>query len=193
MEYKIFLGYLTIIIAVIGYAPYFRDIFEGKTKPHVFSWFIWGLINVIAFFAQAVGHGGAGTWVTAFTAVACLTIAVLSFRNGEKDFSTVDWLSLGGALLAIVLWLITSQPLLSVILVTAIDAIGFIPTFRKSYSKPHEETVIMFASAALKFGISILALGSLTLTTALFPASLVLTNTALAVMLVWRRRQLRTL
>ncbi|MDO8552610.1 MAG: hypothetical protein Q7S01_03735 [bacterium] len=191
MEYKIILGYITIVIAILGYIPYFRDIFRGKTKPHVFSWFIWGLINVIVFLAQVVGHGGAGSWVTAVTALACLTIAALSLRNGKRDFSVIDWLSLAGALLAILLWVVTSEPLLTVILLTIADIIGFVPTFRKSYSKPQEETVAAFALAGLKYAIALFALNSFTMTTALFPTSLVLTNLVFVAMLMIRRKQLR--
>lgn len=192
MEYKIILGYLSVVVALIAYIPYFRDIFNGKTKPHVFSWLIWGLINVIAFFALLVSHGGAGAWVTAVTALACLTIATLSFQNGEKSFSTFDWICLAGALLAILMWIMTSQPLLAIILVSITDAIGFVPTFRKSYYKPHEETVATYALSVLKNVSALFALGSFTFTTMLFSSYLVLANTALVSMLLIRRKQLRT-
>ena len=188
MDYKIALGIVASGVGLVGYVPYFRDIFRGTTKPHVFSWFVWGLLTGIAFFVQLAKGGGAGSWVTGITAVACFVIAGLALKYGEKGITTSDRLSFAGAILGIVLWQLTENPLTAVILVTLIDALGFLPTFRKAYHKPHEETASTFVFSSLKFAIGIIALQSLTLATWLYPASLVIMNGAFVVMLVVRRR-----
>src|SRR3989344_7062194 len=139
---KTLLGILATVIGIIGYIPYFVDIFRGKTKPHVFSWFVWTLLTSIAFFAQVAGDAGPGAWVTGLTAMVCLVITLLAFTRGEKEITRLDWMSFVGALLGIILWIKNQDPLPSVILVTLVDAIAFIPTFRKSYHKPNEETAI---------------------------------------------------
>src|SRR3990167_9255905 len=129
---NVYLGILATLIAIYAYIPYFRNIFRGKTKPHAFSWFVWFLLTAIAFFAQVSDNAGPGAWVTGFTAVICFVIFIFGLKRGEKDIVWIDWLSLVGALLALGLWAITNEPLLSVILITLIDALGFVPTFRKS-------------------------------------------------------------
>src|SRR5580698_5703228 len=63
---KEILGASAILIGCISYVPYFRTIFSGKTKPHAFSWLVWGILTAIAFGGQIVGKGGAGAWVTGF-------------------------------------------------------------------------------------------------------------------------------
>lgn len=188
-DYKIILALLATLIGLIGYIPYFRDIFKGTTKPHVFSWFIWSLLTGIAFAAQVVEGAGPGAWVTGFTAVVCSAVAVLAFSKGEKEITKSDWVCLVLALLGIALWLVTDNPLTAVIVVTITDALAFIPTFRKTYFKPHEETLTEYALAAVKFFISIIALESLTLSTWLYPASLVIMNGAFVVMALIRRRK----
>ena len=189
MEYKLVLGIIAIIIGLYSYIPYFRDIFAKKTKPHAFSWFVWGVLTATAFVAQMQKGGGAGAWITGVTAVLCLSVAVIAFFRGEKNITKFDWGCLVAALLGIVLWLITNNPLTAVIIVTITDAIGFAPTFRKAYHKPYEETISTYFLSSLKFAIALFALESYSLTTWLYPASLVLANGVFAVMVLLRRKK----
>lgn len=190
MNVKLILGIVAVIIGLVGYVPYFRDIIQGKTKPHAFSWLIWGILTGIAFVGQVVSNGGFGTWVTGFTAALCIIIFLFALYRGTKDFPLVDWLSLLGAGVALLLWAITKGPLAAIILVTVIDMLGFIPTFRKSYYRPKEETAFTFGMSGIKFIFGIGALKELSLVTALYPASLVLTNSMFVLMVYVRRRQL---
>lgn len=190
LNLKIILGILATIVGLVGYVPYFQDIFKGKTKPHVFSWFIWALLTGIAFFAQVVSDAGPGAWVTGVTAFICLIISILALKNGEKEITKTDWFCFIGALVGIVVWIKTSNPLFAVILVTLVDAIAYIPTFRKSYYKPFEETLIEYELASLKFVIALFALQSFTLITTLYPLSLVITNGLFSIMTIVRRKQL---
>jgi hypothetical protein len=84
---KVVLSTLAIIISIIAYIPYFRDIFKGKTKPHAFSWLIWSVMLTIAFIAQLVEEGGAGAWVTGATAILCSAVFTLAlFKGGEAKY-----------------------------------------------------------------------------------------------------------
>jgi hypothetical protein len=103
---------------------------------------------------------------------------------------TADWLSLLGAGIAIILWIVTKGPLLSVILVTITDALGFAPTFRKSYTKPYEETLITYALSGFKLIIAFFALEKISVITALYPMYLIFANFAFVIMLLVRRNQL---
>ena len=188
-EYKAILGTIAVIIAFVGYVPYFRDIFLGKTKPHAFSWLVWSSLTGIAFFGQIFDQGGAGAWVTGFTAVVSLIIFFLALKKGEKKITVSDKWSLLGASLALVLWFVTQNPLASIILIIIIDALGFYPTFRKSYHKPQEETMITYFIGGLKFLIAIFALQNYSLVTWLYPAALVLMNFVFVGLLIIRRKQ----
>lgn len=190
MDYKNTLGLIAVLIAFVSYIPYFRDIFAGKTKPHAFSWLVWGILNAIAFAGQAHDKGGPGSWAVAFTALVMFTIFIFSLIRGERNIRLVDWLCLIGAALALVLWALTDRPLTSIILITIIDALGFIPTVRKSFARPHQETLVTFTLSTLKYGLVILALKDYTLVTTLFPATVALMNGAFVMMLIVRRRQI---
>jgi hypothetical protein len=42
-------GLLSLFLAVVSYVPYVRSILVGSTKPHAFTWLVWGTVMAIAF------------------------------------------------------------------------------------------------------------------------------------------------
>ena len=191
MELKIILGAVAALLALVSSYLYIRDIFRGRTKPHFFSWFIWGLVMGIVFLAQVTSKAGPGAWVTGFSAVICLIIAVLALKKERREIKKIDWACFIGALIGIILWIKSDNPLSAVILVTIVDAVAFIPTFRKSYNKPYEETVAQYVLASLKWIIGLFAIESLTLVTWLYPVSVILSNGLFVLMVLIRRNLAR--
>ena len=144
MEIKWFLSILAIALLFIGYFPYLRDTINGKTRPHIFSYIIWALTTFIVFGIQLQSGGGAGAWVT--FAIGCMMLVVLglSYKNGRDDITKGDFITLVVALLAIPLWLLANLPLLSLVILTAIDLLGFLPGMRKSWVDPWSETISLY-------------------------------------------------
>ncbi len=189
-DIKVILGFLAVLVGLIGYIPYYRDVLGGVTKPHPFSWIGFTLLLGITFFAQVATGAGPGAWVNGVSALGVMGIAILALQRGERDITIFDWVCFAGAILGIILWRMTNDPLTAVVVVTITDMVAFFPTYRKAYLKPHEETASLFALSTAKYLISLFALTSVNLTTTLFPISLVVTNAALVGMLLLRRRQL---
>lgn len=187
VEYKSVLGLLSVAIGFVAYAIYFRQMFTNRIRPHVFTWFIWGMDVGIAFAAQVAKSGGAGTWTTGVTALMCFVIAGLAYTRSKKDLSLYDWVSLLGTFAAVWLWVTVKDPTGSVIILCVINGFGAIPTLRKSYTYPHEESASAFALNSLKFLVGIAALESYSLATWLFPASTFLVNGAIIGLLLTRR------
>jgi len=188
-DYKTIVGVIAVGVASVSYIPYFRNLFAGKTKPHAFSWLVWGILNAIAFAGQIHDKGGAGAWSVGLTAAVMFVIFAVSLQRGEKDIKPFDWFCLAGAGIALVPWLLTSEPLASIILITVIDALGFLPTVRKSFNKPHQETLTTFLLSTFKYSLVVIALQHYSLVTLLFPVSLVIMNGLFVGMLLIRRRQ----
>jgi len=187
-SYKIILGYTATLVAFISFVPYFRDIFKNKTKPHAFSWFIWGLLAFIAFGIQVGEKSGAGAWVNAMDGLMCFAICILALVKGERKFVLLDWISLIGAFIGIFLWQIIDQPLLAILMVMLTDAFGFVPTFRKGYLKPFEETLFTYLLSAFKFVFALFAFDSWNLTIILYPLWLILLNSSFVLFLFVRRK-----
>jgi hypothetical protein len=182
-------GALSVFMMVCSRANYFRSIFQGKTKPHAFSWLIWGVISSIGFFAQTAEGAGAGAWARGFSAFTCFMLTVVALmRDGRGDIKRGDWITLAVSLFAIPLWMITKTPVWSVILVTLIDNIGYYPTVRKSWDKPRQEALASYFLSSSGAFFSLLAIEHYSVSTWLYPASLVLSNGGMGVFLIIRRR-----
>lgn len=193
-DYHVVLGIIAASFGIAGYVLYIRSILQGFTRPHIFTWLIYVIIDGTICAAQLAGGGGAGAFVVAIGVVANAAIVILSFRRGEKHITRSDWACFVLALLAIPLWWLTSDPLSAIVILVVANLLAYIPTFRKSYAKPHEESASIWALDVLRFGISIFALSALNLTTVLFPATVVLSNAVMTSTILLRRRRLaRTL
>lgn len=190
IEYKPVISSIAVVLALGSYIPYLRDISRGKTKPHTFSWFIWGLLHWIGFAASVVKGGGAGSWVTGASALACSTVFVIALVKGETKLHPYDWVSLSGALVALIFWWFTNEPTFSVMLVALIDILGFIPTFRKTYKNPYEETAITYFIGSIYFLLSLIALESYSISTWFYPATIIIVNTAFVAMIYVRKKRL---
>lgn len=186
-DYKEFLGVLSVLCALIAYILYVRDIFVHQTKPHAFSWLIWALLAGIVFAAQYTGSAGAGSWVTLTDVFLCTLIFIIALRKGETSYDLFDWASLLAGLLALGLWWFTKTPTVSVILITMVDYCGFFPTFRKSYSKPWEESANLFFLSGLKYTAAFFALNVYSLSTAFYISALIPINITLTMMILLRR------
>lgn len=188
-DYKNILSIIAIVIGIASRIEYISLILRKKIKPHAFSWLVWSVLTGIAFAAQITEKGGSGSWVTGFVAMACFVIFLLALIYGEKKYSFTDWASLAGAGIAIILWRFTQDPLSAVILVSIIDIIGFIPTFKKGYHKPFEDSITIFWVANISFILSLFALETHNLTTWLYPATIIISNTAFVAMILIRRQK----
>lgn len=122
-------GFLSLLLSVASYVPYIRSILVANTKPHAFTWLVWGTVMAIAFVAQLSDRAGAGSWATGLSAAFCLAIAIIALFRGEKHITRGDRIAFLATFLAIPLWVVTSDPLWSVLLVTGIDARRLLPHF----------------------------------------------------------------
>jgi hypothetical protein len=182
---------IAVVLTFIAYIPYYRDILHGRTRPHVYSWSLWGLLTVLIVALQIKGGAGAATWVTAAAGLLCLGVVVLSLRNGKRDITLSDTITAVLSLIAIGVWLIAKQPVVSIILVVLADMLAFFPTVRKSWNQPYAETLSLYITNALRFALVILAIKHYTILSTLWVAAWATANGLFAVMLIVRRKTLR--
>jgi hypothetical protein len=188
---KELLSAAAIVLTFALFIPYIRSIHLGKTKPHVFSWVVWGLGTLIVFFAQLAGRGGLGAWPIGVSGVITSYIALLAYlKRADTHITRTDWLFFITALSALLFWFFTANPLWAVVTLTIVDVMGFGPTVRKAYRLPHEESAKFFALSVARNLLVILALEHYSLTTVLFPSTVGLACLLLVFMLVYRRHSL---
>jgi len=188
---KTLFSILATMLTVLAFLPYIRSIFAGKTRPHVFSWVIWGLNTSVAFIATLLAGGGLlGAGVIGFSAVVTLLIAVLAYiKRADVSITWTDKLFFSVALAAMPLWYWANDPLWAIGLITVIELLGFGPTFRKTWAQPFSESITFLVLLVLRNALVVAALERHTTTTVLFPTVMAAACLALIAIMVWRRPQ----
>lgn len=190
LDIKTILGSIAVLMTIWAHVPYLIETLRGANRPHVFTWVIWTLLTGIAFAAQMAEGAGPGAWATGICSALCVVITLAAFRSGEKHATRIDWLMFLLGLAAIPVWMATDDPLWSVWIITVIDLSALYPTVRKSWRRPHEENSFMYGFNVPRHFMSIAALSSISVTTALYPCALLLMNMGMYIMLKSRRMHL---
>ncbi|HBR96583.1 MAG TPA: hypothetical protein DD979_04300 [Gammaproteobacteria bacterium] len=186
---KLFFSGVAIILTFVAFVPYIRAILAGVTKPHVFSWVIWGTTTMIVFFAQLDAKGGIGAWPIGISGAITMVIAILAFvHRSDISITPTDWLFFGAALASLPFWYFTSDPLWAVVVLTTVDLLGFGPTVRKAYDFPHDENLPFFVLFMARNACALLALEHYSLATVLFPLAVGAACLCLLIMVSYRRR-----
>ena len=186
---KLIFSALAIIFTFVAFVPYIRSILADVTKPHVFSWIIWGTTTVIVFFAQLEAKGGMGAWPIGVSGAITVGIAILAAaKRSDMSITRTDWLFLLAALTALPFWYFTSNPLWAVVILTVVDLLGFGPTIRKAYNFPLQENMPFFVLFMARNTFSLLALEHYSFATVLFPLSVGCACLFLVAMVSYRRK-----
>lgn len=151
-------GLLSIVVTLIGYLPYGQSLLKGHTKPHCFSWFLWGLNAFIIYFTQESGGAGPGAWAALLEGFMCGAVCLFAVKYGEHDITRCDVIALCLALGGIVLSLFVKSAYPAMVLCAVVDCMAFYPTIRKSWKKPDEEELSIYVITAFGCLLSMLAL-----------------------------------
>jgi hypothetical protein len=177
-----------VLLTFAMFVPYIRSIRDGRTKPHAFSWIIWALGTFVVFLAQLADGGGFGAWPIGVSGLVTAYVALLAYRTrSDTSVTRTDWAFLAIAVAALPCWLLTSNPLWAVVLLTGMDLAGFGPTFRVAFSHPHEERIGFYSLGAVRNALAISALEHYSFTTVLFPAAVGIACIVLVMMVGYRR------
>lgn len=193
MPMKELLSLGATILTFVIFVPYIRSIRAGRTRPHMFSWIIWGLGTFVVFLAQLAGGGGIGAWPIGVSGLITFYVAWLAWTHrADTAITRADRLFFMLALAAIPAWATTSDPLWAVVILTTVDMAGFGPTFRSAWASPHTERIGFYAWAAVRNLLVVLALEHHSATTVLFPAAVGIGSLTLAGTIAVRRRMARS-
>ncbi len=189
-------GVLAVVAIGINFslsAAYVVSVFQKKVQPHVLSWLLWGILQAIVAVVQYYSQAGAAVWVTALAGANCFFIAALAlFYYGERNITLSDKAFFGLALSIVPFWVLTKSPVPAAVLVAVIDALGYGPTFRKSYASPHQENVYIWGANCLSNVLTLFAIEQFSFSASFPIAVSAALNGALAGFLVFRRLRLKT-
>jgi len=189
MDFRTVLTIIASSLVFIGYGPYVRDTLKGKTKPHAYSWLVGVIVTAISAAGQVYGHAGIATLVLVFVTLLTFVILLLSLKYGVRHGTRLDKTCLLFCLLALPFWAVSKNPLVTVVLVNIIDAVGFIPTLTKAHKYPYSETMFSYQMNVIRFALVILAVSHYTLINLMYPVTWFICNSIFVVLISSRRKQ----
>jgi hypothetical protein len=146
---------------------------------------------MIAFTASAV-RGYASTNLITFAAGFGPALVLLASFVDKRAFwhiSRFDWTCGALSLLAVILWQVTGNPTMAIVLSIAADALAAMPTIVKGWFNPQSESVAAYALTGIGAVIALLTVEHWAFDEVAFPLYLVLICTALTLSIKWPAHQ----
>jgi len=131
---------------------------KGNTKPHRMTRFILAFVLTLNFISILASKGNLGAEV--FAGVNCLqglVIFGLSLWRGMGGKSIFDWACLGIAMIGIIGWKLSGDPIIGVWFSVFADIVAYLPAFVKTYHHPKTESPWYYLFAGLSALSSLVA------------------------------------
>ncbi|MCL2341931.1 MAG: hypothetical protein FWC53_02525 [Firmicutes bacterium] len=186
MKYLVFVG---VIIYLTGIGFYVKDMLKGQAKPNRVTWFMWSVTPLIATFAAiaaGVTWAVVPTFILGFGALVVFTISLFK-KEAYWNISKFD-LGCGVlAVLALILWYMTKQPVVAIVFSILSDFSSATPTLIKAWKHPESESSSTYITGVLSTITSFAAIETFNFASAAYPSYVVILN-MLIVIGIERRR-----
>ena|SRR3989344_4499407 len=186
LQYIVFLG---AGIQFLGGAAYVRDTLRGRTQPNRVTWFLWMVAPFIGT-AAAVTDGVGWVILPVFMAgFVPLLVFVSSFINKRAywKLGIFDYGCGAFSVLALILWVLTQEPLVAIIFAIIADGFAALPTLVKSWNHPETETIWPYATTIVGAFLGFLAVKTWSISEYAFSVYLIFICGAI-LLAIWRER-----
>ena len=197
MHLKSTLSLISGILFVAAFVPYIRAIVRDrnlptgspdKTEPEKATWIIWTLLDTMTLTGMFVKHTVNGQIVGAVLG-AWITL-VLALKYGKPGWKRLDKICLGSAILGIVLWKVTHNPLIGMTVSLTLTFIGALPTFASSWKDPSKEDRTAWTIFFISCVVAMFAIPRATIADAAQPTTFFVIETVMVIILYLRPRML---
>jgi hypothetical protein len=175
---------ISVILGLISSFVYFIAILKGQARPHRTTRFVFLFITALATLSLFAQGNRVAIWLSAVSTFQSIVIFGLSMKYGMGGKSKTDILCLVMALIGIVSWQITKNPLAALYFSIAADFTGFFPTLIKTYRLPHTEVWTFYALDVIAAAFNLLATEKFTIDQYLYPSYIILINLAVVFLII---------
>jgi hypothetical protein len=175
---------LSTLLPIYSPILYTQSILKGEAKPHRTTRFVILLTTVLTTLALYAAHDRVAIWLSAISALQAIAIFALSLKYGMGGWAKTDIVCLVMALVGIMAWKTTTNPLYGVYFGILADFLGVIPTIIKTYHIPESELWSYFAIDTVAGMLNLLAIPQLTFQTAVYPLYIVFINGIIAILAI---------
>lgn len=145
--FRMVVGIVAAIVSFIAHPLYiWAVVVKKETKPHFFTWLISSMISGVSLFLFSKADGGDPVYMLVGDFVGLTIIAVVSiFWGNGKEKDSWDWTCLVGAIVGVVVYMVYKNAFVAFVAVLCAEAIGLIPTIRKTNENPEQEDFVAWA------------------------------------------------
>lgn len=153
LDYELF-GLAAAIVSAVAFVPYVLSIFRGETRPAGASWWTWSLLTATTVLSS--WSAGAPWEVLVLPSWLCfsqLSVAFFSIKRGDHNWDLLNKICVAAACAGLVLWLLSGQALLALVISITADVFASVPNLRHAWKSPQEENRLGWS---LGFGSAVL-------------------------------------
>ena len=172
------------VLFIVAFLPYIWAIVNHQTVPSPVSWAIWASVDTLAFLAMKKEKALNGQIIAAVAGAWTITIFALVF--GKPTMGSIEWVSIVGAVIGIVLWQKTGNAILAIICSQVATFAGAIPTFVGGYMNPSQENPIAWSIWLVSCICALFAIKKWNLANALQPITFTAIEVVMVVLVVIR-------
>ncbi len=182
------------IVLLLGNIPYIISIRQGATRPNLVTWGIWTTIGCILLGSyRAIGATNT-LWLLIAQVISQFVITIYAFKYSQGRWQRLDGICLTGAGLSLLLWWRSGSPLVALLMNTAMDLLGAVPTLNKIYRDPSSEDLTFWTISFVASALNLLAIEKFSWSLLVFPLYLFGLHIAILALLTrpkWSRWILR--
>jgi hypothetical protein len=183
------LGLFSGILSVCAYVPYVVSTISKKTKPHPFSWLLWGILGGVSLITY-FGVGARDTLPLAIVSfVGPSILFLLSIKYWSGSFSRFDYMCLTFSLIAIAVYIIFHAAAIALTINLAGDFLAALPTIKKTYHDSSSENFSTWFLFALSAIVSLFAISKWSYGIVIFPLYLAVFESFMSVLVFSGRRR----
>lgn len=184
---------LSTVISLSAYFVGIRFIFKGSFRPQRTTWFLMAVISALFVATLLVQGDRNAVWLASAIFVGNFLIFLLSIKNGIGGKSKSDMVVLLMVVISLLVWYITKNPLLALVMSIIADFIAFLPTMIKSWFLPWTEEWMFYVFGIVSSFLNLLSLSVFNFEKSIFLIYFLLSNIALVLIIVLRRKYIKTL
>ncbi len=162
-------GIIGGVFSILAFVPYIAAIIKKGAKPNRASWIIWNITDTILLASYFSVGARTTIFVPIVYVVNAFIVLLFSFRYGVSSWSRLDIASLAVSGLSLIIWSLTQNPLIALLMNLLMDSVAYLPTIKKSYIDPSSESGLGWLFFFIGACFNLLAVDSLAFGTIIYP------------------------
>lgn len=184
---------LSIIVGFVSPIIGVSSVLKGSFRPQRMTRFLIMLVSVLFVGTLFTNGDRNGIYLASAQLIGSIAMFYLSLKRGIGGNTKLDWIVFIMALGSLLVWQMTNNAFLGLVMSILTDFIGFVPTLVKTWKYPGTEEWKFYMSDVVASFFSILSISAFLLSNMVFPVYILLINITSVVMILGRKRYLRGL